>query len=282
MKRYLAAVLSVALLTGGTGAGATSVAGTAQRHASITPYPIGTVASGEPSGLAPPRGGLAGYQETYATDFPGTSLPAGWDAYTGQPGGDPGAQFAASHLNVANGMLTLTSSRDPQWGNNWVTGGVCDCGQVVTYGAWFVRSRVNGAGPASVELLWPANNSWPPEIDFNETNGSLNSSTATVHFGAANSTIQRRISVNMAVWHTWGVVWSPRSITYILDGRAWATVRRGVPTVPMRLSLQQQTQCSSGWACPTVTTTMQVAWVAQYAPLRRNPISQPGTRRASA
>src|ERR1019366_936191 len=79
-----------------------------------TSYPTGIPDATEPSGLAPPgTGALAGYALTYVSDFSGASLPAGWDAYSGVPGSDPGAQFGSAHSVVSGGMLQLNASQDP-------------------------------------------------------------------------------------------------------------------------------------------------------------------------
>ncbi len=231
-------------------------------------YPTGTVDGSEPSGYAPPgANALAGYNQSYVTDFTGSTLPTAWDPYEGQPGGDPGAQFDAAHLAVGGGLLNINTYQDPAFNNKWVTGGTCLCGITSqTYGAYFVRSRVTGAGPTGVELLWPAGNTWPPEIDFNETYGDTAGSSATLHYGASNSQIQRTLTINMTQWHTWGVIWTPTSITYTVDGNVWGTVTNAnaIPNGPMYISLQSQTWCSSNWACPTTPQSMQVDWVAQY------------------
>ncbi len=231
-------------------------------------YPIGTVESSEPSGYGPMgANALPGYTQTYVNDFTGTALPAGWDAYSGAPGSDPGAQFGSAHAVVSGGMLQLNTWRDPAYDNEWVTGGVCQCGHGQTYGAYFVRSRVTGTGPTQVELLWPVANDWPPEVDFNETSGTTTGTSATVHFGATNGEDQRTLSIDMTQWHTWGVIWSPSSIEYTVDGHVWGIVTKAseIPDQPMTLDLQQQTWCASGWACPTAPQSMQVDWVAEYS-----------------
>ncbi len=231
--------------------------------------PIGVPDSSEPSGYAPPPAdALAGYTLTYETDFPGSSIPAGWDVYHGNPVSDPGAQFGSAHSVVSNGILSLNTWQDPAYGGEWVTGGL-STNIAQTYGADFVRSRVTGAGPTMVELLWPANNQWPPEIDFAESAGSTTSLSATVHFGTStvNHIDQQVLSgIDLTQWHTWGVVWTPTSITYSVDGKVWGqvTVASQIPDIPMTLDLQQQTWCSSGWACPSGPQSMQVDWVAEY------------------
>ncbi len=237
--------------------------------ASSTRFPLGTPDASEPSGYAPPAANaLSGFSQSYVADFTGSSLPSGWYTYSGQPGGDPGAQFGgASHVQVANGLLSLLTYQDPNYGNEWVTGGLCHCGHAQTYGAYFVRSRVTGPGPTQVELLWPAANVWPPEIDFSETDGTTGSSTATTHWGSNNSQEQHSVHADLTQWHTWGVVWTPTSVTYTLDGVAYASVQNsaGIPQQAMTLDIQQQTWCSSGFACPTSPQQLQVDWVAEYS-----------------
>ena len=233
-------------------------------------YPVGVLNSGQPSGMAPPGpAALAHYTLSYSTNFPGTSLPRGWLVFTGVPGGDPDGKFAASHVVVQNGMLQLETWRDPAYQNRWVTGGLCQCGHLQQYGAYFVRSRLSGSGPNQVELLWPGSNTWPPEIDFNETLGAARSTTASLHWGTTNHFLQRQVTIDMTKWHTWGVVWTPNSVIYTVDGRVWTSVHvtSEVPHIPMRLDFEQRAMCAEGRQCPTVPVTMYVDWVAEYRPL---------------
>ncbi len=234
-----------------------------------TPYPVGTPDSSEPSGEAPPSSNaLPGYQLSNVTEFTGSSLPSGWGPFSGEPGSDPGAWWSPSHVVVSGGELQLDASQNSA--GNWVTGGVCQCGLARTYGAYFVRSRMTGPGPTQVELLWPTQG-WPPEIDFNETFGSDNSSMATLHYTSGNQQIQtNNVNVDMTRWHTWGVIWTPSSVIYTLDGVEWGSVTQAsaIPDQPMTLDIQQQTWCSSSppWACPTANESTDVAWVAEYSP----------------
>jgi beta-glucanase (GH16 family) len=226
--------------------------------------------SSEPSGEAPPgANAMTGYSQTYSDDFSGSAL-SGWSAYSGQPSGDAGAQWGgASHAVVGGGILSLDTFQDSAYNNEWVAGGVSQ-NLTRTYGAYFVRSRVTGAGPTNVELLFPATG-WPPEVDFNETSGVSTGTSATtiwaVNSSGNKSQVQVQQTIDMTQWHTWGVIWTPTSVTYTVDGRAWGTVTNAseVPQVPMRLDLQQQTWCSSGFACPSVPQSMQIDWVVEYA-----------------
>jgi beta-glucanase (GH16 family) len=212
---------------------------------------------------------MTGHSQTFSDDFGGSTL-SGWSAYSGQPSGDSGSQWGgASHAVVGGGLLSLKTFQDSAYNNEWVTGGVSQ-NVTHTYGAYFVRSRVTGAGPTNVELLFPASG-WPPEVDFNETSGVSTGTSATtiwaVNGSGTKSQVQVQQSIDMTQWHTWGVIWTPTSVTYTVDGRVWGTVTNAseVPQVAMRLDLQQQTWCSSGFACPSAPQSMQIDWVTEYA-----------------
>ena len=231
-------------------------------------YPVGVKALAAPSGVNPPGPtALAGYNLSYVANFTGTSLPTGWYVFTGIPAGAPGGQFAANHVVVSNGLLQLNTWRDPKFQNRWVTGGLCQCGLSKTYGAYFIRSRVTGPGPNEVELLWPTTNIWPPEIDFNETGGIVNATSSTIHYGPINLIEQRFVSIDMEKWHTWGLVWTPTSITYIVDGQVWGTITAvaEIAAKPMTLDFEQRQLCDSGKQCPSRPTSMLIDWVAEYS-----------------
>jgi hypothetical protein len=265
----ITAVLAAVLTIGGSlpvTAVAHAASGRDAPHNANGTYPVGTPDSTEPSGDGLPSAtALDGYTLSYENDFLGTTLPTGWDIFTGVPGSDPGGHFGISHVTVDNGLLTLSTYRDPQWGNRWVTGGLCQCGLSQRYGAYFVRSRITGAGPNEAELLWPSGK-WPPEIDFNETGGSITTTSSSVHFGAANHIIRREVTTNMTLWHTWGVIWTPTTITYTVDGRIWGTfnVAQDISHAPMTLDFEQRQICEEHRQCPTAPTSMDIDWVAEY------------------
>ena len=243
--------------------------GSAPNTLPTTPNPhfaIGTRDASEPSGFAPPPATVSGYSSVYVADFNGSTLPPGWNVYSGHPGGDPGAQFGIRHVVVEHGLLELNTWKDPQYQNRWVTGGLCQCGLDRKYGAYYVRSRVTGPGPNSVELLWPSDNSWPPEIDFNENGGKIDSTSATIHWSPIDQIEQRHLVINMLKWHTWGVIWTPSSVTFVVDGYVWGKITNAeeVTHRAMNLDLQQVAMCNLGRQCPTHRVSMLVDWVAEY------------------
>jgi hypothetical protein len=235
--------------------------------ASPAVYPIGIVDPTEPSGMAPSGGSaLPGYRLSYSNDFNGTAAPPGWELFSGIPGGDPGGQFAISHVVFSGGLMRVSTWQDPLYQNRWVTGGLCQCKVARVYGAYFVRTRVTGPSPNVAELLWPVTNRWPPEIDFNENGGSTQHTTSTVHWAASNSMAHRSLNIVMTQWHTWGVIWTPSSVIYTVDGRQWAavTVPSEIPTVRMDLNFELRTMCALGRECPTSPQSLLVDWATEY------------------
>jgi beta-glucanase (GH16 family) len=234
-----------------------------------------------PSGQALPTAVPAGWKLAFADDFTGTKLGSKWFAYGGQPGGDPGGYWATSHVQVSGGELQLKGYRDPKYGNKFVTGGVSMLhGFTQTYGKYLVRFRADqGQGVSYVALLWPATNTWPPEIDFAEDNGVAARPTtqAAIHYSAAgkNNQIVAKKDVTLTAWHTLGVEWTKGTVRYTLDGQVWATsVSTHVPSVPMALDLQSQAwNCGHTWEhCPSASTPaevdMDVDWVVVYSPAK--------------
>ena len=225
-----------------------------------------------------PTGDTPGWRQVFADDFTGSSLDLSkWYSYTGAPGGDPGAWFDKSHATVSGGDLVISAYRDPANGGAWATGGVSSTpGLAQTYGKYLVRFRFDsGHGISHAILLWPADESWPPEIDFSEDNGSeRNVDYATLHYGAGNSAEQDTVATNLTQWHTLGVEWTAGKLVYTLDGHEWGRMEgSAVPSVPMVLDIQTQSwACGiSEWeACPDASTpatvNLDVDWVVAYAP----------------
>jgi beta-glucanase (GH16 family) len=228
-----------------------------------------------------PVGDMPGWRQVFSDDFNGRALDSSkWRLYWGTPGGDPGGWYDPRHVGVSRGMLVISGYRDGRDEGRWATGGLSSSpGLVQTYGKYLVRFRLDpGIGVGHAALLMPADNSWPPEVDFSEDNGSGRTGTlATLHYGKQDTHQDAWLgSVNLTQWHTLGVQWTPGKLQYTIDGRIWKTMAgSAVPAVPMVLDLQTQTwPCSGTWGrCPNASTPrvvrMYVDWVAAYAPASR-------------
>jgi beta-glucanase (GH16 family) len=233
--------------------------------------------SGPGSPESMPVGNLPGWREVFSDDFDGQTLNRSkWRLYWGMPGGDPAGWYDPRHVTVSRGMLVISAYRDPRDGNRWATGGLSSSvGLAQTYGKYLVRFRLDpGIGVGHAVLLMPANNTWPPEIDFSEDNGSGRLGTlATLHYGKNDTHWSAYLpNVNLTQWHTLGVQWTPGRLEYTIDGRIWATMWGNVvPKQPMVLDLQTETwPCTGTWGrCPTAQTphvvNMYVDWVVAYA-----------------
>jgi hypothetical protein len=235
----------------------------------------------DPSGKSMPTTPPAGYLAFFADDFTSSTLGSNWHEYSGDDfgvyDGQAGTTWDPSHVTVGNGLLTLRTYQDPaRAGPNspWVEGGVALWpNSSLTYGEYLVRSRVTSAtGVTQVMTLW-TDTTWPPEIDFNESNGT-NSSGATEWYNGANGATQLQpgvpSGVDLTQWHTWGVITTPSTITYTVDGKTWATMPNYVAT-PTHLTLQQMVwPCADPYeTCPNSSTPpevdMQIDWVAVYS-----------------
>jgi hypothetical protein len=238
-----------------------------------------------PSGLAMPQRPPVGWKIVFADNFTGSSLGSEWNEYSGEPGNDPGGWWGPSHDVVAHGDLQLQTYPDARACqasagcrsyDGEVSGGL-KLQIPETYGRYLVRLRAADAkGVSVVALLWPANDGFPPEIDFVEDNGvsPRRLATATLHYGADDTEIHKTLPIDLARWHTYGVVWSPGSISYTVDGHPWASISGAeVPSQPMELAIQTQTwDCGLQWehcagSGPAPHTSLDVGWVVIEEPV---------------
>ena len=267
--RVASASCALALTVLAATTGTVTQAATRAPRATSTTYPAGTFDSKEPSYMAPPTpGAMPGYARAYVNDFL-KPLTSQWYLFSGRPKGDPVGRFEVSHVQEKAGILELGTWRDPKYKDQWATGGVCLCSVHPTYGAFFVRSKQVGIGPDDAELLWPSNNTWPPEVDFNETGNTARYSAWFDHYTPAPDAFHFVGKVDVTNWHTWGVVWTPTSLTFVLDGKARGTVvttADGIPTMPMTLDLQSQTWCGIYPECPKANSELEIDWVAIFTP----------------
>jgi beta-glucanase (GH16 family) len=248
-------------------------------------------ASDDPGGVPMPTGNIPGWTYVKGFDFTtaGTTQltdNSNWQTYYGEPGGDPGGWWAGTHDIVTGGALHLKGYQDPSSGapysDIWTTGGAKLIGYPQTYGKYEVRFKMqNGEGVGPVIMLWPADNSWPPEIDFAENNGSnpRSISYATLHYGSNNTQIGSQTNVDWSQWHTYGIEWTAGQVVFTLDGTPWYTIdNANVPNIPMVLLFQTGDNgsvadgtCQGGFEqCTDSTTPAEVDgvvdWAVEYSP----------------
>jgi beta-glucanase (GH16 family) len=235
---------------------------------SATTSPTSVTAPGDTVPM--PVGDVPGWHQTFADDFPGTTLSSGkWASYGGSLRGDSGAAWSPSQLTVANNELVIRGSDK---GGVWTTGGLNTSHSFAqTYGRFLVRFRMSAArGFSYAVMLYPANRSGPPEVTFATGNAgapTLNATTAWKNSSGVNQSHTQTLSVNTTSWHTLGVDWTPGLLVYTLDGVPWATeMGAAVPSTPMMLAMQTEAWPSRIGSSSSTESDMDVAWVTAYSP----------------
>ena len=105
-----------------------------------------------------------------------------------------------------------------------------------TYGYVQVVARIpSGYGLWSGLWMAAANLQWPPEIDMVEKYGPPQPDTpVTFHPAGAPQVQVHPATANLAVgWHTFGVDWTPTTVTWFIDGHRELSVNQHVPHQPM-------------------------------------------------
>lgn len=232
---------------------------------------------------AMPVGDLPGWRQIFTDDFNRSELGDWWDAYNGQPAGDPYSLWQPDQVRMDGSSLTLRGERPTgRPDTQLVTGGVSNWKIRQTYGKWEVRARIDASDEITYAfLLWPASGEWPPEIDFLEDwGGARQAASAFLHYRTptGRDKMQWDVRADFTQWHTYGVEWLPGSLTFTLDGRPWASYSGPeVPDVPMWLAMQAQaggcerraasfgaTQCPIAGSPPVAD--IDVDWVVVYEP----------------
>ncbi|WCT71898.1 glycoside hydrolase family 16 protein [Sphingomonas naphthae] len=95
------------------------------------------------------------------------------------------------------------------------------------YGYFEMRARwTMGKGVWPAFWLLPAGGGWPPEIDVIEAHGDK----PTTAFQSLHSRLQKAITRKVAMdgsaaqFHDYGVLWTPETLDYYIDGRKTASI----------------------------------------------------------
>jgi hypothetical protein len=220
---------------------------------------------------ATPPAQIAGYKLVKCEDFDGTSIPAGWSAYSGGGGNTVvGAGRNASQCVVANGLLTLIQNAD---------GSTCGTSSDFKglYGYWEVKMRAystsgGGSAPHPVLILWPDAEDWGSgggELDYVETDigkPGVDVYLHCAHPGQASSgnCYETHIDVDQGQFHTYGFKWEAGAMTGYVDGvQKYTTSGNG--SLPPR-SMHQTVQLDNlTGRTPVSPGKMEVDWVHQYS-----------------
>jgi len=230
-----------------------------------------------------------GWREILFDGFNDTSVNRNiWHNLYGGSGNGGAFTWVHSAVTEGNGELTISTINT---GNGWVSGGLSQGWEGETYGRFEVRAKVDwGPGTAGAILLWPSDDSWPPEVDILETPGrNRDTASFTNHWagaGGRDTYESHDFGVDVSQWHTYALDWTADRLTYSIDGRQMFTTTQNVPHQPMSLGLMGWVaQPGDAWfgGAPGAGTPnqvdMHVDWVRISAP---NGSGQPSTPAATA
>jgi len=144
--------------------------------------------------------------------------------------GSSGSPLGLNPFSDQNGVLTITASPTPSQDLQYLGNMPYISGQLntqnsfsQTYGYFEMRAELPGGGQGLWPAFWllPENNSWPPEIDvFEQVSSPTSNIFSTIHDNTAgNSSSNFNIGNTSAGYHTYGVLWTPQTLTFYVDGQ---------------------------------------------------------------
>ena len=124
-----------------------------------------------------------------------------------------------------------------------------------TYGAYTIRYKTDPTkGYKFVPLLWPSSDNWNegevdwPEANLGEKPRPASAVPGTYTNGGMKFLPEKEMfaPTDSAGWHEATTVWTPKGLSFYWDGKLVTKVTEGVPTKPMRLTLQAETWIGQG------------------------------------
>jgi len=238
-------------------------------------------AAPRPAGV--PTGDLPGWHQTYREDFArgaplgGVAAVYGADmaGYSGlSDTSGRGTYLPSRVLSVTNGSLDWYIHSEA--GRHLVAAPIPMGYAGQTYGRYSVRFRSDPLpGYKIAFLLWPTSDRWDEgEIDWPE--GDLNgrmSPASAVRGSFANGAmtfdppVRSWSATNSAGWHVATTEWTPGKVRWFWDDSlvTETTISSGVPTTPMRWTLQAETAIGGPAPAGSVSGHLAVDWVTAYS-----------------
>lgn len=235
------------------------------------------------TGSTPPES-LPGYRLAFSDTFDSGLNGDVWGRYGWgyqAPGEGWLGRYNVDNVYVSDGSMKLRYLyKDGEWTSAGVSSAV---GHQAVLGRWEVRAKFPQANGFSFAfLLWPGNDTWPPEVDFLE--GATSEDTFSGFYHEADPHYRYDAGSlahpGTGEWHTYGVTLESDRVIYTLDGEPWAEIKTNKPVqeVPMWLGMQTGVVDPQGWvakyyqggldAAPTDRTpgeaAIEIDWVAQY------------------
>lgn len=225
------------------------------------------------SASAMPVGNLPGWTQIFSDDF-STDTPEGtfpgpykskWSAYNGFKDTYDHGLYDRNILSVHDGSLDTyfrtidgtprVAAPTPLINGSWA-------GQ--TYGRYSARFKSDAVDGFRVAwLLWPDSGNWNQgEVDFPESwlTGEIDGFNHCLNNPGKNCYwVKSGISPN--AWHTVTINWTPKLLSFIIDGKVIGSTTKSIPSSKMHWIMQSET---IGHTTPTGSGHLYIDWVSIY------------------
>lgn len=161
-----------------------------------------------------------GWRPLFATDFSGTDLPAGCEAYEGPQGGSAASYYRPDEVTVHDGLLHLTMRQRDVGGRPYTAGGIGCRAVAQTFGRYEFRAKVpTGVGIDSFVTLWPTETGHDKDATLVEILGRPGAEKAylTNQYGSGSSQVTVAGSYSDD-FHTYTIEWTPSFFRVLIDG----------------------------------------------------------------
>ena len=170
-------------------------------------------------------------------------------------------------FSLDDGVLTITARQTPEelvdllHGKSWVSGRLTSYGSFSQQYGYFEMRAELPAGQGFWPAFWlvPEDRSWPPEIDIFEMLGKepfvIRNSVASEYWGYTLAEGEYSLVPDTSQgFHTYGMLWSPQTIAFLVDGRTLFSV----PTpadMHKKMSIIANLAVGGNWGGETDATT---------------------------
>lgn len=180
--------------------------------------------------------------------------------------------YSPNNVKVEDGVLKLISKKEQFKGKDYTSGAVHTQGKFnFLYGKAEMRAKVP-AGQGMFPAFWmmtDKENTWLPEIDILEMLGHQPDQVWMVSHWLGEDGKLKSVSDTFKGpdfskdFHTFGIEWTPASITWFIDGMERFTISRNIPSEEMYLYLN--TAVGGNWpGAPDQTTVFPVSFEIDY------------------
>jgi beta-glucanase (GH16 family) len=182
--------------------------------------------------------------------------------------------YTDTAFHLADGVLRIQANRHTTHGFKYTSGLISSYASFnLTYGYLEVRAQVpKGVG------MWPAvwlaahDETWPPEIDLLEIQGNNTiMNHMTNHYEDASGPQQKQYGWAgpdfSKGFHTFGLEWTPKQLTWYIDGLQRFRTTSDIPSKPMYVIADLAV--GGDWVGPPTATTafpnsLKIAYIRVY------------------